>query len=171
MTTQPTPGSWTLDPASSHIGLRHKTFWGLANVVGGFGTIEGSGAIGADGTATGRVSVDAASLDTKNAKRDKHLRSKDFFDVEAHPRIVFEATTVRSTSATSAAVEGELTVRGQVRKLDFPAKVEAADADAVVLTGEVQIDRADFGMTWNQLGMLKSPATIDFSLRFTRTAV
>ncbi|MBR7838084.1 YceI family protein [Actinospica durhamensis] len=169
MATQPTPGSWTLDAASSRVGLHHKTIWGLVTVKGVFGAVQGAGEIGADGSATGRVLVDAASIDTKHGKRDKHLRSKDFFEVETHPQIVFEAATVRPTS-DGAVVEGELTVRGISRKIDFPVRVETEGADAVVLTGKVEIDRADFGMTWNQLGMLKGPATIDLALRFTPTA-
>ena len=84
------PGRYLLDPASSTVTLRHKTFWGLKTVPGGFGGLRASGEIAADGTAHGTLAIDAASLDTKHAKRDEHLRSAHFFDVEQHPEITFE---------------------------------------------------------------------------------
>jgi polyisoprenoid-binding protein YceI len=170
MTTDLTSGRWTLDASSSSVGLRHKTFWGLMGVAGSFGTVHGTGDLSADGTVGGRLVVDVASLDTKHAKRDKHLLSKDFFEVESHPEIVFEATSVRPSADGTALVEGDLTVRGRTRKLSFPVSYQAEGADAVVLKGTVEIDRTDYGLTWNQLGMLKGPAGIDLTLRFTATA-
>lgn len=167
MASQLTTGRFTLDRAGSSIALRHKTLWGLTTVRGDFGSVTGSGEIAADGTGSGSLAVDAASLDTKHAKRDKHLRSNDFFDAEAFPAITFTAARITATGEGAAQVEGELTVRDTTRGLSFPARVEQQGTDAVVLRASVEIDRADFGMTWNQLGMLKGNATIELQLRFT----
>ena len=167
MPAQLTPGRFTLDPAASTVRLSHKTMWGLATVKGGFGRLSGSGELGADGTASGTLSVDADSIDTANAKRDKHLRSADFFDVERFPQITFAASSVKQSGDGTALVEGELTVRGTSRKLSFPLRYEAEGTEAVVLRGSVPVSRTDYGLAWNQLGMIKGPATMELELRFT----
>jgi polyisoprenoid-binding protein YceI len=170
MPTQLTPGPFTLDPDRSSVAFRHKTLWGLATVRGVFASVHGGGEVAADGTGHGTVVLDTASLDTKNAKRDTHLRSKDFFDSAAHPQITFEVARIVPTAEGAAQVEGELTVRDARGGLSFPARYETQGTDAVVLRGSVQIDRADFGMTWNQLGMIKGAATIELELRFSAAA-
>ena len=162
-----TPGPWTLDPAGSTVRFAHKTFWGLVTVKGVFGSVRGEGTLAADGSAAGRLVVDAASLDTRLAKRDTHLRSKDFFEVDAHPEIVFTATSVTAGADGTAQVEGELQVRGRSLKQSFPVRYESQGTDAVLLRGDVVIDRAQYGLTWNQLGMLRGLTTIGLELRFT----
>lgn len=166
MSAQLKPGRYTLDPASSTVGFRHKTIWGLVTVKGSFGGVEGGGTVAEDGSAQGEILLEAASLDTKNAKRDEHLRSKDFFHAESFPKVTFQVARIEPAAEGSARVEGELVVRGTSKKLDFPVAYEAQGADSVVLRGSVEIDRGDFGMTWNQLGMIKGAATIDLDLRF-----
>jgi polyisoprenoid-binding protein YceI len=160
-------GRYSLDPAASSVRLRHKTMWGLVTVRGAFGTVRGSGEVAADGSGHGTLVVDAASIDTGNAKRDNHLRSADFFEADRYPEITFEASLIAPTGEGGAQVDGELTVRGIGRKLSFPARYESREPGAVVLTGSAEVDRVLFGMTWNQLGMMKGPATIEVELRFT----
>lgn len=167
MAAQLIPGRYTLDRAGSSVAFRHKTFWGLATVRGAFGSVDGSGELAADGTGSGSLTVAAASLDTKNPRRDTHLRSKDFFDAEAYPEVVFTAARITASGEGAAQIEGEISVRGTNRALSFPARVEIQGSDSVVLSASVGIDRADFGMSWNRLGMLKGSATMDIQLRFT----
>ncbi|MDH6137759.1 polyisoprenoid-binding protein YceI [Kitasatospora sp. MAA4] len=163
------PGSWVLDPAGSAVRFRHSAMWGLATVKGEFARIEGHGELPAGGgPAHGRIAIDAASLDTRNARRDTHLRSADFFDVQAHPQLVFDAQSVTASGADTAAIKGTLTVRGTTKPLSFTAHATEATADAVTLAAEVKVDRADFGLTWNKAGVIKGPATISISARFTR---
>lgn len=164
-------GQWTLDPAKSAVRFSNKTFWGIATVSGVFTGISGSGEVLPDGGAHGTLTVEAASLDTKNAKRDTHLRSADFFSADEHPTFAFTATSVTpDAGGDTATVTGELTIRGASGPLTFPARVSAASADAVTLDTELTVARADFGMTWNQLGMLKDLATVTVTAHFTRTA-
>lgn len=165
-TTQFAPGRFTLDPTRSFVRFRHKANWGFATVQGGFGSVSGDGEVTADGSGHGTITVDAASLDTKNPKRDTHLRSKAFFDVEEFPEITFDATLIKPTGA-GIQVEGELTVRGTSRKLSFPGTYETEGTDAVVLRCTAEIQRTDFGMTWNKLGMIKGSAAVELELRFT----
>jgi polyisoprenoid-binding protein YceI len=102
------------------------------------------------------VSVQLASIDTRDAGRDEHLRSADFFDTEAHPTMTFRSTGVRATgTAGRYAVDGELTVRGITKPLTLDVTFDGVARDpwggeraGFTATGE--IDREDFGLTWNQ---------------------
>jgi polyisoprenoid-binding protein YceI len=73
-------GEWVLDPVKSGIGLKSRSMWGLVPVNGVFREVSGNGTVCADGAVSGTVTVAAASIETKNPRRDTHLRSADFFD-------------------------------------------------------------------------------------------
>ena len=160
-------GSWTLDAARSEIGLKSKSIWGLVPVKGVFREVAGSGTVSAAGDVAGTITVAAASIDTKMKKRDEHLRSADFFDVDSHPDITFAAKQVQP-SGQGVTVTGDLTVRGTTRPVSFAAQVSSVGDAEVSLDGEVQVNRADFGLTWNQLGMSSVHNTITVHAVFTR---
>ena len=160
-------GSWVLDGARSTIGLRSKSIWGMVPVKGAFGEVAGTGTVGADGSVTGTITVAAASIDTKNKKRDVHLRSADFFNSDKYPDIVFTLTGI-TPSGPGVTVSGELTVRDQTRPVSFAAAVSAADASQVALDAEVPFNRSDFGLTWNQLGMSSMHSTLAIHAVFSR---
>ena len=162
-------GLWQLDPTGSTVAVQHKTMWGLVTVKGEFTSVSGEGEVRADGSAGGTVTMDAASLDTKNAKRDKHLRSADFFDADNHPAITFAIRSAVPGENDTVQVTGELTVRGTSRPQSLTARVTQSDSSAITLTTELPVDRADFGLAWNQLGMMRGLATVTATLRFTRT--
>lgn len=161
-------GHWTLDPASSSVEVRHRTMWGLADIRGVFATVRGEGEVAADGTGRGRLVMDTASFDTQNAQRDTHLRGREFFDVASHPEIVFEAATATAGEHGTVDVAGTLSVRGRTRPLSLTAAATEAGPDAVTLTARVELDRADFGLEWNQLGMMKGLARVSLEVRFVR---
>jgi polyisoprenoid-binding protein YceI len=146
-------GDWALDGARSTIGLRSSSIWGLVPVKGAFSQVSGRVAVSPAGAVSGTITVAAASVDTKNAKRDKHLRSGDFFAADAFPHITFGVDGVQP-SGDGVTVAGKLTVRGRTRPLTFPARVSVAGPGEVWLDAEVRVDRAEFGLTWNQLGMV-----------------
>jgi polyisoprenoid-binding protein YceI len=159
-------GSWALDAARSEIGLKSKSIWGLVPVKGVFREVTGTGTVSAAGDATGTITVAAKSIDTKNKKRDEHLRSADFFDVARTPDITFAAEQV-TPSAEGVTVSGALTVLDRTRPVSFAARV-SGDETQVVLDGETEVNRADFGLTWNQLGMTSMNNTITVHAVFTR---
>jgi polyisoprenoid-binding protein YceI len=159
-------GSWALDAARSEIGLKSKSMWGLVPVKGVFREVTGTGTVSAAGDATGTITVAARSIDTKNKKRDEHLRSADFFDVARTPDITFAVEQV-TPSAEGVTVSGALTVRDRTRPVSFAARVSGDEAQ-VVLDGEIEVNRADFGLTWNQLGMASMNNTITVHAVFTR---
>jgi polyisoprenoid-binding protein YceI len=159
-------GSWTLDPARSEVRLKTRHTWGLRPLHGVFRQVTGYGMVSAAGEVTGTVTVAAGSIDTKNKTRDKHLRSADFFDIASHPDITYAADGVRPANE-GVRISGSLTVRGRTRPVTFDAKVSSAD-DEVWLDGEIPVNRADFGLTWNRIGIASMDNTIVVHAVFTR---
>jgi polyisoprenoid-binding protein YceI len=159
-------GEWVLDPRTSSIRLKSRIF-GLAPVNGVFRQVSGNGTVSADGEVSGTVTVAAASIDTNNTRRDTHLRSADLFDSGNHPDITFTAEAIRP-SGQGVAVSGALTVRGRTRPLSFDAAASVQGDGEVSLDAEVHINRADFGLTWNLLGMVSMDNTLTIHAVFTR---
>jgi polyisoprenoid-binding protein YceI len=160
-------GEWVLDPRQSSIRLKNKSVAGLVRVNGIFREASGNATVTADGEVSGTLRVAAASIDTKNTRRDNHLRTTDFFDSANHPDITFTADGVRPSGA-GVAVTGTLTVRDHTRPLSFDAAASVPGDGEIWLDAEVQINRADFGLTWNQLGMISMGNTIAIHAVFTR---
>jgi polyisoprenoid-binding protein YceI len=160
-------GSWTLDSSRSSVGLRSKSMWGLAPVKGTFREVAGNGTVSPDGQVSGTITVAAASIDTNNKKRDTHLRSAEFFDSDTHPQITVRVDRF-TPSSQGVTVAGALTVRDRTQPLTFDATVSAVEGDEVRLDAEVHINRADFGLTWNQLGMASMHNTLTVHVVFTR---
>ena len=100
------------------------------------------------------MTLDAASFTTGNEDRDAHVKSADFLDVENHPALVYRSTGVRQ-DGDSWKVDGELTVRDVARPVTLDVEFEGAGGDPwggsrVAFTASTEIDRDDFGITWNQ---------------------
>ena len=161
-------GSWTLDPARSEVRLKTRHTWGLLPLTAVFSQVTGSGTVTAAGEASGVITVGAASLDTRNKRRDEHLRSAAFFDVANHPDLTYTVDSVRP-AADGARVEGRLTVRDQTRPAPFDAAV-TTDGNEVTLDGELQVNRGDFGLTWNFTGIASMHNTIVIHAVFARAA-
>ena len=161
-------GTWTLDPARSSVELRSKSMWGLAPVKGSFREVAGTGTVSPDGQVSGTVTVAAASVDTKLAKRDAHLRSADFFDSGNHAHITFRVDRI-SPSSRGVTVVGDLIVRDRTRPLSFDATLSTPGTDEVRLDAEVQVDRSDYGLTWSPMRIASMRNTITLHLVFTRS--
>jgi polyisoprenoid-binding protein YceI len=159
-------GSWTLDAARSEVRLESRHTWGLRPVHGVFRQVTGSGTVTADGQVTGTLTVDAGSVDTKSAMRDKDLRSAKLFDIASHPDITYTVDGVQPASE-GARVTGSLTVRGTTRPLSFDAKVSAA-AGEVQVDAEIPVNRGDFGLTYSPLRMASLHNTITVHAVFIR---
>jgi polyisoprenoid-binding protein YceI len=107
--------------------------------------------VATDGTVSGALVIDARSIDTKNKRRDEHLRSADFFEVDTFPTMVY-AVTGASPVGDKFKVSGDLTVHGQTRPFEVMATVTDDGPDQVRITTEVDIDRSQWGMTWAKMG-------------------
>jgi len=159
-------GFWKVDPERSEIGFAVKSM-GLITVRGVFHEYAGSLGV-REGGADGELTIEAASLDTRNKRRDKHLRSSDFFDVERHPRIVFTATAVTARDG-GVTVAGDLVIGSTRLRLELPVNVEPSAGGAVRLEGRTTVPRAAAGLDWNWLGMVGRDATLHARLVLERT--
>ncbi|WP_165486124.1 YceI family protein [Frankia sp. Cppng1_Ct_nod] len=161
-------GTWTLDPASSRVEFHSKSMWGMAKIHGHFTSVGGKGSVGPSGTATGELTIEASSLDTKHKKRDTHLRSKDFFDVTQYPTITYTVDRISPLDGNRVEVLGVLTVRGQSQPLPFTATVTNATADAVAIEAELDVDRSRFGIGWSPMKVASMNNRIVVSAHFRR---
>ncbi|MGH3422652.1 MAG: YceI family protein [Streptosporangiaceae bacterium] len=160
-------GGWAVDPGQSSIQLTNRSMWGLVPVNGVFREVSGSGTVSPDGEVSGTFTVSAASIDTKNTRRDKHLRSADFFDTARYPDITLTADGIRP-SGQGVAVTGMLTVRDRTRPVSFDAVASVPGDGEVWLDAVIDVNRADFGLTWNLLGTVSMHNTLTVHAVFTR---
>ena len=158
-------GRWTLDPAGSDLKFHVQHFWGAITVHGRFERFEGEGTVDEDGNVSGQLRIEAASLTTKNRKRDQHLRSAEFFDAEHYPSVV---VTVRHLAPEGHALRGEVTLEAAGRRQVLAPTVEVIEATSgwVILRSEVVVDRTAFEMTWSPLKMASYPARAVVTARF-----
>jgi polyisoprenoid-binding protein YceI len=159
-------GAWTLDPSKSSVSLKTKSMWGLAKINAVFTDLQGEIAVVA-GAVTARVVVGTGSIDTKNAKRDKHLRSDDLLATDTFPHLIFVLDSV-APSPTAIQANGTLTVRDQTRPIVFETTVSAAGDSEITVTSELDVDRGDYDVTWNQLGMARMNNSVSIKAVFTR---
>jgi polyisoprenoid-binding protein YceI len=147
-------GNYTIDPAHSEIGFtaRHAM---VTKVRGTFDTFTGTATSGKnlEGAAIS-VDIDAASINTRNEGRDGHVKSADFFDVENFPKITFKSTEVKAKGDDELEVTGDLTIKDVTKTvtIDFEFEGEVVDsfgATRAGFEGELEINRTDFGLTWN----------------------
>lgn len=149
--------TWTIDPSHSLVEFSAKHMM-ITTVKGRFGEVNGT--IRFDPGAAGGVTAEigAASIDTRTAQRDDHLRSADFLDVESHPTISFRSTGVTGSFAKPGdafVLEGELTIRGTTRPVRLEVEYHGTGQDPwggerASFSAATRIDRRDFGLTWNQ---------------------
>lgn len=151
----PRAGTWTIDAAHSSVEViaRHLM---LAKVRGRFGSFAGEIVVGdTPEDSSVEVTIDAASIDTGETKRDEHLRSPDFLDVENHPTLTFRSSGARRTSERTLEVDGDLTIRGVARPVTLDVEYLGVTQDPwgntrAAFSATTEIDREEFGITWNQ---------------------
>ncbi|MEF3192119.1 MAG: YceI family protein [Campylobacterales bacterium] len=149
-------GEYTLDTTHSSVGFSIKHL-GISNVKGYFGKFHGSYVLDEKSNILKALKgeVEVASIDTKEPKRDDHLRSADFFDVAKFPKMTFEMTKYQGKGKRGK-VFGNLTIKGVTKPVVFYADIGGSAVDpwgnqksSLSLTGE--INRKDFGLNWNKL--------------------
>jgi polyisoprenoid-binding protein YceI len=160
-------GEWILDPARSAVSLKNRSMWGLVPVKGVFGQVTGNGTVSPAGEVSGVIRVAAASIGTKNTKRDTHLRSADFFDSDNYPDITFTVAGIEP-SGPGVTVTGTLQVRDRARPLTFDGTAAANGTGEVELDAEVHVDQVDFGLTWNRMGSVGRDNTMTIHAVFTK---
>jgi polyisoprenoid-binding protein YceI len=187
MTTSTVPaladltGTYTLDPSHTRIGFvaRHAM---VTKVRGAFNDFEGTASLDGRNPAgsSARLTIAAASIDTRNSQRDEHLRSNDFLGMQEHPQITFVSTAVEQVDDTTFELTGDLTVKGVTKAVTVPFTFEGAARDPygnlrVGFEGSVTISRKDYGITWNAAletgGVLVSDKVVlEFEVSAIKTA-
>ena len=148
---------YDLDKAHSTIGFEvsHLT---ISKVMGSFG--EYTGMINFDpknaDQASAEVSIDVNSINTNVEGRDKHLKSKDFFDAEGFPKITFKSSKFVSKGEGAYDIVGTLTIKGVSKEITIPVTISGPITSpmggglAIGLSGQTEINRQDYGVTWNK---------------------
>jgi polyisoprenoid-binding protein YceI len=147
--------TWSIDKAHSAVefAVKHMMF---TTVKGTFSELTGT--IVEDTADISRSSVETtvevASVSTRDAKRDEHLRSADFFAAEDHPAITFKSTAVHPIAADRFTVQGDLTIRGTTRSVSLDVTKTGSGVNpwgmqVAGFTATTQINRKEFGLNWN----------------------
>jgi polyisoprenoid-binding protein YceI len=147
--------TWNIDPSHTHVefSVRHLM---ISTVKGRFAEVSGR-VVAPDADPTSgqvEVTINAASIDTREAQRDAHLRSADFFDAESFPTLTFRSTRIEKASGDDLKLTGDLTIRGTTREvvLDVTSEGRVKDpwgGERAGFSAKGKIKRSDFGLTWN----------------------
>src|ERR1700737_2411923 len=148
-------GDYVFDLAHTRIGFvaRHAM---VTKVRGAFNEFTGSAHVdGADPSrSTAEITIKVASIDTRNADRDGHLRSNDFLQIDDYPEITFRSTSAAKTGENTFDLTGDLTIKGVTQKVTIPFTFEGQATDPfgnsrLGFEGSTTINRKDFNVTWN----------------------
>lgn len=160
MTTMTAPqtavSTWNIDPVHSVAEFKVKHMM-ISNVKGQFTGVSGSLSLDEAFLAKSSIeaTIDAASINTREAQRDAHLKSADFFDVEKFPTLGFKSTRVTCKGEDELEVEGELTIHGVTRNVKFAVEGPTAPGKdpwgntRIGISATTKINRKDYGLTWN----------------------
>jgi polyisoprenoid-binding protein YceI len=156
-TTSTTAARWTVDPGHSAVGfsVRHLM---ITNVRGEFEKYRGEVSYDPAHPEATRIeaTIETASVNTREARRDGDLRSPLFFDVENHPEMKFVSKSARAAGEGNLDVTGDLTIRGTTHEVTLAAReISAVQVDMrgtprIGATASTKIKRSDFGMSWNK---------------------
>ena len=155
-TPQTATSTWNIDPVHSVAEFKVSHMM-ISNVKGQFPTFTGALTLDETDLTNSRVeaSIAAASINTRDAQRDAHLKSADFFHAEKFPTLSFKSTRITRTGPRELAVEGDLTIRGVTRDVVFtvdgptPPARDPWGNTRLGLSATTKINRKDFGLTWN----------------------
>ena len=157
---------WRIDPTRSRIEFRTPTFWGLITVKGRFEHYDGTLDLRHEPAV--ELTIDASSLDTDNNKRDEHLRSAEFFDVENHPQVRFVSDRA-ALDGERLTVSGRLYAAGTSTPLNLDARLRRA-GDELEIDACTSADHRKVGMIHSPLGMIRTPTELIVHGRLVRDA-
>jgi polyisoprenoid-binding protein YceI len=159
-------GTWRVDSKAGELTFSARGVFGLVPVHGTFGAYEGELEVGG-GDARGELRIDAATLDTKNKKRDEHLRSADFFHVTEYPTVTFVLNGVETVDG-SLELSGILRIRDNELVLKSPVQASRLDADRVRLETKLDVDRTAAGVGWSKMGAIQGKAQLGAAIVLVR---
>lgn len=146
-------GTWEVDASHSSVEFTARHLM-VSKVRGRFTSFTGTIEVGDDPLQSSvRATVDLASVETHDEKRDGHLRSPDFFDVENHPQMTLVSTGIRP-DGDDFVLSADVTVRGVTRPVDFRLEFNGVERDPwggtrAGFTATAEVNRRDWGLEWN----------------------
>jgi polyisoprenoid-binding protein YceI len=156
-------GTWRVDPEASELTFSSRGMFGLVPVHGTFGVYEGELVL--DGREMrGELRIQAATLNTKNKRRDAHLRSADFFHVTVHPTVTFSVIELVPSADGGLELAGTLRIRDNELRLQAPVQATLLAADRLRLDTNVSVDRDAAGVGWSKMGMIRGKAHLRASI-------
>jgi len=162
-------GVWAVDPQQSSLEFSARGMFGLVMVRGSFGDFEGELQVGEAG-AKGELRIMSASLDTGNTKRDTHLRSSDFFDVDQSPIVTFSLDSLGAGTGGALTFSGSLKIRQNSLRISAPLEHSMPAEDRLLLGTSVDVDRASAGVGWSRMGMIRGAAHLQAKLTLEHRA-
>jgi polyisoprenoid-binding protein YceI len=148
---------WKIDSAHTEAAFAVKHLM-ISTARGRFGTVEGTVEFdpASLANASAQVTIDAASIDTREAQRDAHLRSADFFDVEKYPVLTFKSRRVDQIHGDQFTLIGDLTIKDITREVALAVTSHGFQKDPwggerTGFSAETSISRKEFGLLWNQI--------------------
>lgn len=174
-------GDYTVDPTHSRIGFvaRHAM---VTKVRGSFNDFEAGGHLDADDPtrSTVELTIRAASIDTRNADRDAHLRSNDFFEMDRYPTITFTSSKVEVVDGETFRLTGDLTIKGVTKQLALDLEYAGSAVDPygntrIGFEGSTVVNRKDWGIEFNaplETGgvLISEKVTLEFEISAIRNA-
>jgi polyisoprenoid-binding protein YceI len=155
-------GRWEVDPQASHARFIAGALAGLVKTPGRFRSLSGDLVV--EGThAAGALVIDSSSIDTGNRLRDRHLRSRDFFDVKRHPQLRYEAHSISSQDPGRARIDGELVVADTRTPLPLDVTLNAPSDGLIELTCHTEVDRFALGIRGAR-GMVPRAVELDVAI-------
>jgi len=146
---------YEIDPAHTTVGFKVRHL--VSKTTGRFEKFKGSFTYDAKNAKAWKAetTIEATSINTEEPKRDKHLRSPDFFDVKKYPTITFKSTGVKDVDGNNATLMGDLTIHGVTKPVALKVEVGGEEKDPwgtqrAGFTATGKINRKDFGLTWNK---------------------
>ena len=157
---------WRIDPTRSGVEFRSPTLWGLMTVSGHFERYNGTLDLRREPAI--ELMIEAATVNTKNKVRDKHLRSADFFEAENHPHVRF-ASDSATLDGERLKVHGQLYAAGSRMPLDIDATLRRV-GDELELDARTFADYRQLGISRGMLGMIRTPVELIVHGRLARDA-
>jgi polyisoprenoid-binding protein YceI len=168
--TPPTlSGRWLVDPRASHARFIAGTLAGLLNTPGRFHALSGN-LVAGTAYAAGALVIDSASIDTGNRMRDRHLRSRGFFDVKRHPQLRYDAHSISHRDRGRARIDGRLSIADTSTPLALDVTLRTTSDGVLELACHTVVDRVALGIRGAR-GMVPRAVTLDIAITLRRAGL
>ena len=155
-------GRWLVDPQASQARFVARSLAGLVKTAGRFRSLSGDLVVD-QAYAAGSLVIDSSSIDTGNRMRDRHLRSRGFFDVERHPQLCYHAHSISSHDPGRVRIDGQLMVANTCMRLPLDVTLRAPTEGVVELTCHTEVDRVALGIRGAR-GMVPRAVQLDVAI-------